>query len=271
MEITQDTIVIIKGKKLDMEQFAERFAIESVEKAIPVAQILHTQGRLTIYEKTTNEDDILKVAMEQNKAEEIAKMLEEQELDAKVFKREQKAEDSDLVGIGLTFPNSIEASNAEAWINEVLHIQDTEISIKRGEILLKVRNITPEEHTKIARKYNLDLNVKKVIGVTKKGCDTITNGFNYAATEILTPLGVVSEEVTWAIGKTLVSTIAKAGAGFINTGAKAYRDTKVALTTDPELIKAQGQLLIAKNNGMRMLSERANKTGSSKGIRILED
>lgn len=268
--ITQATKLKIKNKTITMEEFMAKYAITDMETAISTAEVLVKQGKISIAQGTLGND----------LAEDIAKAIEKEEIhgvvgainaEERAYKesiRNAKAEESDLVSIGLAFPTTMEAMKAEQWINS-LGINDTEVSIKGGRIVLKVTNITPPEYTKIARKYQIEKTLKNGVELTGKALENLTGAVNYTATEVIAPVAKLAGEAGMNLGKGLLQTGVKVGAGLVNSGAKAIEDTKIAMSTDAEMLRAQEQLKNAKDTVSRFFRKKFDKSASKSGIEIL--
>lgn len=267
--ITQATKLKIKNKTLTMEEFMTKYAISDLETAINAAETLVKQGKISIAQNTTtnNFEDIEK-AIEKEEIHDIVGAINSEERAYKEAIRNAKAAESDLVSIGLAFPTTMEAMKAEQWIHS-LGISNTEVSIKGGKIVLKVTNITPPEYTKIARKYQIEKTLKNGVELTGKALDSLTGAVNYTATEVLAPVAKLAGEAGMNLGKGLVHTGIKVGAGLVNSGAKALEDTKIAMSTDAEMLRAQEQLKNAGDTVRRFFRKKLDKSASKSGIEIL--
>jgi hypothetical protein len=71
------------------------------------------------------------------------------------------------------------------------------------------------------------------------------------------------------LGKGLVHATAKVGAGLVNSGSKAIADTKVALATDTEMIRAKKELVDAKDSVVSFFKGKLNKNRKRSGIETL--
>ena len=263
-----NTILIIKGKKTTMQEFQARFGIESEEKAIQMAQILVKKGNAVVHVEKSEEQDLLNKLEADALLASIVDQLDAEEYSAQQAKREENKSDVDLVSIKLAFSSSADAAQAETWINS-LGIEDTEITMKKGAISLIVRDITPQEYTKIATKYQLEKAVNSTVDVAGKALRGTTNALNYTATNVVAPVAKIAGEAGMNLGKGLFHTSVKVGAGLVNAGARAVEDTKVAMATDTELIKAKKELIDAKDNLVSMFRRKIGSNRRRSGIETL--
>lgn len=265
--ITQETKLKIDGKTYTMEEFIARYELNDMNQAIKMANILVKQGTATVSIKDAKIDKIAK-AVEREEIHEVVNAINTEEQAYRQAKRNEKAQEVDLVSIGLNFRTTIEATQAEQWINS-LGVKDTEISIKSGKIMLKVQNITPGEYNKIVRKYQVENVLRNGVELTGKALDSFTGAINYTATNVVAPVAKLATEAGMNIGKGLVHTGVKIGAGLVNSGAKAIEETSVAMATDPELLRAQEQLKATKDTVMRFFRKKLDKNGGKGGVEIL--
>jgi hypothetical protein len=263
-----NTILIIKGKKTTMEEFKTRFGIETDAKAIQMAQILVKKGNAVVHIEKSEEQDLLDKLEADALLASIVNQLDTEEYSAEQAKREQAKADTDLVSIKLAFTSSAEAAQAETWINS-LGIEDTEITMKKGAISLIVRDITPQEYTKIATRYQMDKAIDSTVKVASKALVGTTNAINYTATKVVAPTAKIAGEATMNLGKGLVHASMKVGAGLVNSGSKAITDTKVALATDTEMIRAKKELIDAKDSAISFFKRKLNKNRKKSGIETL--
>ena len=263
-----NTILIIKGKKTTMQEFQARFGIESEEKAIQMAQILVKKGNAIVHIEKSEEQELLSKLEQDALLTSIVNQLDAEEYSAEQAKREEIKSEVDLVSIRLAFKTSADASQAEAWIND-LGIEDTEITMKKGAISLIVRDITPQEYTKIATRYQMDKALDTTVQVASKALVGTTNAINYTATKVIAPTAKIAGEAGMNLGKGLVHASMKVGAGLVNSGSKAIADTKVALATDTEMIRAKKELVDAKDSAISFFKRKLNKNRKRSGIETL--
>lgn len=266
--ITMETVLLIKGKKYSMDAFKTKFAITEDEKALQYANMLVKKGIATVYSATSDEDELLAKLDEDIAFQEMMSQLESEEHASVQAKRAEEKQDTDLVSIGLTFKTTAEACTAENWINS-MGILDTEISIKQGAIKLVVRDITPQEYTKIATKYQLEKSINTAVNVASKTIVGATDVVNYTATKVVAPVAKIAGEAGMNLGKGLLHTGVKVGAGLVNASAKAVEETKVAMATDTELLKAKKELMDAKDSAISFFRRKLGTAKKRSGIETL--
>lgn len=261
--MTKDTKIVYQNKTYTIEEFQAVCGTNDIESTIEVANILIKKGKATLPKTETEQDKIAKI-IEKESIHSIVEALETEELNHVKAKREEIASNVDLISIELDFVTTAEAMQAQTWINS-LGIEDTEIRIKKN-IILHVSNITPQEFTKIARRYNTDRILKNGVQLTGKALDTLTNTVNYATTNVLAPTAKLATKAGMDIGKAVVHTSTKIGAGIINSGVQTARELSVAMATDVEMLKAKSELKNASDTIMRAFKNKFGGT-KSKGIR----
>lgn len=263
--MNENTILVIAGKKVTMDKFQEKYAISTMERAIELAEIMVKKGKATIYSKTTEEDSVIK-ALE--KDEELARVLasfDDEEMAHQQRVRAQQAEDVDLTNIKLSFKTSNEAVSAEYWING-LGIESTEVSIVKGQVSLIVRNITPVEYAKIARRYQTEKVIGNTVQLASKTITNTTNAVNYGLTNVVAPTAKIAGEAGLNLGKGVLHTGMKVGAGLVNSGSKAIEDTRVAMATDVEVLRAKKELVDAKDAALSFFRRKMNSAKKRSGI-----
>lgn len=267
-KVDMNTIIIIKGKRYTMDEFINKFAITDTNKAIVYAETLIKKGKATVYNNITEEEEIKKKLDADIEFQNIINQLEEEEYISKQSKREELKKETDLVSIALTFTTSAEACEAEHWINS-LGIEDTEISIKKGAIKLIVREITPQEYNKIATRYQLEKGINTAVKYANKTIINTTDAINYTATKVVAPVAKIAGEAGMNLSKGLLHTGIKVGAGLVNATSKAIDDTKVAMATDTELLKAKKELIDAKDSALSFFKRKLGANKRRSGIETL--
>ena len=267
-KVTMDTILLIKGKRYSIEEFKNKFAITDDARALTLAETLVKKGKATIYSATSQEDELLDLLDGDIEWTNIVNQINDEEYASVQAKRNEIKQEVDTVSIALSFKTTAEACSAESYVNS-LGIEDTEISIKGGAIKLIVRDITPQEYTKIATKYQLEKAVNSTVDVAGKALRGTTNAINYTATNVVAPVAKIAGEAGMNLGKGLFHTSVKVGAGLVNAGARAVEDTKVAMATDTELIKAKKELIDAKDNLVSMFRRKIGSNRRRSGIETL--
>lgn len=266
--ITMDSVLLIKGKRYNMEQFMAKFAITDADRAIQYATMLVKKGVATVYSATSEEEELISKLDEDIAFQQMMEQLEAEEHASVQAKRNEIKEDTDLVSIALTFTTSAEACAAENWIT-ALGIEDTEISMKKGAIKLIVRDITPQEYTKIATRYQLEKGINTAVNVANKTIVGTTDAINYTATKVVAPVAKIAGEAGMNLGKGLLHTGVKVGAGLVNATSKAVTETKVAMATDTELLKAKKELVDAKDAAVSFFRRKLGTAKKRSGIETL--
>lgn len=266
--VNMNTILLIKGKKYDMGAFMTKFAVTDEAKAIQYANMLVKKGKASIYSATSEEDELLAQLDNDIAFQNMMSQLDAEEHASGQAKREEAKEDTDLVSIALTFRTSAEACSAENWINS-LGIEDTEISMKKGAIKLIVKDITPQEYTKIATRYQLEKGINSAVNVAGKTIVGATDAINYTATKVVAPVAKIAGEAGMNLGKGLLHTGVKVGAGLVNATSKAVAETKVAMATDTELLKAKRELVDAKDSAISFFRRKLGSAKKRSGIETL--
>jgi len=266
--ITMESVLLIKGKKYTMEAFMKKFAIPNQDRAVLYANTLVKKGMAVVYSEKSEEEELIAKLDEEQAFNAMINQLESEEYSSVQAKRAENKEDTDLVSIALTFNNSAEACAAENWINS-MGIEDTEISIKKGAVKLVVKEITPQEYTKIATKYQLEKAINTTVGIAGKTIVGATDTVNYVATKVVAPVAKIAGEASMNLSKGLVHTGVKVGAGLVNATSKAVVDTKVAMSTDTELLKAKKEIVDAKDSAISFFKKKLGSAKRRSGIETL--
>lgn len=261
----ENTILMIHGKKVSMDKFQESYGIDTMDRAIELAEIMVKKGRATVYSKTSEEDAIIEMLEKEEEFSNLLDAIDEEESAHEQYVRAKRAEDVDLTSIRLSFKNSADASKAEYWVNG-LGINDTEISIKNGQVALVVRDITPIEYAKIARRYQADKVIGNTVDLASKTVTSTTDALNYGLTNIVAPTAKIAGQAGMNIGKGVIHTGMKVGAGLVNSGSKAIEETKVAMTTDLEVLRAKKELVDAKDKTLSFFRRKMNSAKKRSGI-----
>lgn len=267
-KVTMDTILLIKGKRYSIEEFKNKFAITDDARALTLAETLVKKGKATIYSATSQEDELLDLLDGDIELTNIVNQINDEEYASVQAKRNEIKQEVDTVSIALSFKTTAEACSAESYVNS-LGIEDTEISIKGGAIKLIVRDITPQEYTKIATKYQLEKAVNSTVDVAGKALRGTTNAINYTATNVVAPVAKIAGEAGMNLGKGLLHTGVKVGAGLVNATSKAVAETKVAMATDTELLKAKRELVDAKDSAISFFKRKLGSAKKRSGIETL--
>lgn len=262
-----NTIITYKGKNLTMNTFMSRFACETEAEAIRLAGLLVKQGKASIDRKLTEEEEIVERAIKNQNHIDLADELDAEYTASAIRNREVRNEDVDLLSFTLDFNTTINAMGFEDWIYQAIG-PDVEVSMKtkRGAISLEIENVSALECAKITNRYKTDRTVGAVVNATDKGLNAVTGAVNYTATNVIAPVATMAGRGVMNIGKGLATTLIKTGTGLLNSGAQAVRETKVALDTDEEMIRAKRELTSTKNSlasFTRNKLDKRNRAGGS--------
>lgn len=263
--MTQNTKITYENKTYTVAEFQEICGANSIENTIEIIEILIRKGKAKVATTETEKDKIAKL-IQKEAVHDIVQAIEQEETNYAKAKREESVSNVDLISIELDFKTTTDALQAQAWINS-LGIEDTEIRIKKTIVLI-VSNITPQEFTKIARRYNTDRVLQNGVELTGKALDGLTGAVNYATTNIVAPTAKLATKAGMDIGKAVIHTGTKIGAGVINAGVQTAKDLSVSMATDAEMLKAKSELKNASDTIMRAFKNKFGGT-KSKGIRTI--
>lgn len=264
--INENTILLINNSKVTMDDFMQKYGIDSIERAIQLAERMVKKNKISIFVDKTEEDELIEKIEKDEEFENIINQIEEEEYAYKQNKRASLIEGEDLKTISLKFRTTADAVNAETWINS-LGIEDTEISIKQGAVKLICRNVSDAEFGKISTRYQLDQAINKTVEVTNKAITGATDVINYGLTKVVAPTAKIAGKAGMNLGKGLVHTALRTGAGLVNSGAQAVEETRNAVATDTEMLKAKKELIDAKDKMIGFFTRGRKKR--AKGIEVL--
>lgn len=271
VNIDMNSMVKINGgKSLNMVEFADKLGLDILNPTVVIstANLLQRRGQLTVVENKSKEEKLLDSAVGEYAFQEAVNNIAREEEAHKTDVRNQKKADTDTHTIKLSFTTTLEATKFETWVNN-LGVDETSQIIKGGAIKLLIENITPNEYVKITTKYKAELAINKTVNTTSKLINGTTNGINYGMSEVVAPVAKIAGEAGMNLTKGLFHTGMKTLAGLVNSGAKAIDDTKMALISDPDCLRATSQLIDAKNTIKRGVNSKLNSKGFGSGIEIL--
>lgn len=261
--INLDTQINIKGRRMPVRGLVE-FANVEEEQCVSIANILIKQGKASIVENTTDEEDFINKALKAYEKIEVVQELDDQRLQKRLAIREENLNNTERLGISLDFDTVADAKKTEVEINQ-MNILNTEISLKNNNVKLIIKDITPQEYSKIARSYKASKMIDKSVDFVDASAKSLTDGINYATTNVIAPITKIGAKAGMNIGKGLIQTGVKIGAGIVTSGAKSIKETKASLQTDEEVLRATVELKEAKNSALsffRRKLDKAYKTGS---------
>ena len=272
MSIKINDKIKFNQKTYSVPELAEKIGLDLTDMTIVIAtlNILERQGKISVIDNTTPEETMVENALKQSLFQDtIVGNLKAEEENEQILRRQKKLDEVDHVSIALTFYQTLQAQKFNNWVN-MNGINTTKLSqnLDTGEIELIINDITPAEYTVISNKYTAENAINKTVNMADKTVKKTTDGVNYMASEVVAPVAKIAGKGAMNLAKGLFHTGIKVGASLINSGVQAVEETKVALATDPELLKASDQLLNAKNAIARGVVKQKNKMGGS-GIKIL--
>ena len=265
------TVKVMNGKSMTMIEFANEFGVDiskGTELLLDTARLLEKRGQLTVVDKSTKQEKILNEALEEHVFQQVVDGLDAQEAANIQRKREARLQETDSHSFALSFNTTLEATKFETWVNG-LGVLQTGMFEDNGVIKLAIKDVTPQEYTKITTRYKADNAISGGMRMTNQVVRGTTNTINYGLSEVVAPTAKIVGEAGINIGKGLFHTLIKTGAGLINSTAKGVADTKVALTTDAECLRAVRQLQDVKNGVKRGVATKMNNSSIGNGIEML--
>lgn len=270
--INMNSIVKANGKSMNMAEFADKFGLDLMNTTLLVATagILQKRGQLTIVENTTKEEKIVNSALEEHAFQQAVEGIDAQEEAHKQRIRQSKLQETDSHSFALNFVTGVDATRFEMWVNS-LGIQDTNLSqdLKTGAIKLTVKDVTPNEYVKITNKYKADNAINTGMQATGKVVTGATNMVNYGLSNVVAPTAKIAGEASVNLAKGIFHTGLRTISGLINSSAKAVTDTKIAIATDPECLRAMSTLIDTKNSAKREVAKRMSNSTLGNGIEML--
>lgn len=265
-------VKISGGKSMTMPEFADKFGLDLLnpQLVIQTAMILQKRGQLTIAVNESKEEKILNQAMGEEAFQNIVEGINSQEEAHKQRIREAKLQETDSHSFALNFVTGLEATKFKAWVTS-LGIEDTKLTqdLETGAVRLEIRNVTPGEYVKITNKYKADMAINKGMQATNNVVNGATNMTNYALTNVVAPTAKIAGEAGVNLAKGIFHTGLRTIAGLVNSSAKAIEDTKFAIATDPECLRAASTLIDTKNAAKRKVTEMKNNSSFGNGIEML--
>lgn len=272
MAIKSNDFIKYKQKTYSVPEIAEKFQLDLTDMSVVIAtlNILERQGKIEIVNYASQEEDLVAKAQAQSLFQDaIVKTVIDEEDNEKVLRREKRLQEVDKLSIALPFYQTLQAQKFDNWLTSI-GITDTTITkdLKDNSIKLTIKDITPNEYTKISNKYQAENIINATVNMSDKAIKSTTDSVNYVASEVVAPVAKIAGKGAMNLAKGLFHTGLKVGASLLNSGVQAVEETKIAVATDPELLKAGDQLLNAKNNITRKINHQKNKMGGN-GIEIL--
>lgn len=273
MSVTIDTnsLFNFKGARYSFEEFKEAYDLEdtSDEQVLEVIRILHKKGSLKIDEGSkTKQQKALEKASKEESISKLADAIDAEEEQAKDFKAKQKREERltyELIEV--SYPTYSKAIEAKQLYEKNLRLNNIDI-IQRGEsILLAFRDITDNDLNYINRTYLADKAINATVNTVEKGIGSVTGAVDYTARKIVSPTFQIGAKASANLLKSLAHVVVKTGATVISAGSQGIKETKEAISNDPDVIRAGRELIDAKDGVMRTVTGKTS--GTSAGINII--
>ena len=272
MNIDMNSMVKVNGgKAMSMPEFADKYGIDILNPAVVIAtaNLLQKRGQLIVVDNTTKEEKLINSAIQEEMFQQTVAHFDAQEEAHKQRQRQAVLQEAGTHSFTLSFVNSLDATSFENWVNTLGVTQTGQFQDDNGAVKLAIKEVSPQEYTKITNKYKADNAINAGMQMTNKVVKGTTNTVNYGLTNVVAPTAKIVGEAGMNLGKGLFHTLMKTGAGLINSGAKAVTDTKTALVTDPDCLRAVSTLVDTKNNAKQQLAKRMNQVNSGNGIEML--
>lgn len=263
-----EQIVKFKGKRISVKELGYKCGANTDEECIITVNILIDKKLAFVEVEETEEEKLIENLINEDEIIRRANEIKFEEKESIQGKRQAQLEEVDSLKISLAFDTTLEAKEWEGKIEE-MGIENVYVKNKKNSISLIVEDITPEEYTKISRLYTMEKGTKTVVNAVSKGANNLTDAVNYGATNVVAPIAKIAGEVGLNITKGLFQTLVKTGAGVVNAGSKAARDTRKSLANDAELIKARAELRQSSNAIKNAYRGSRNKARKASGIEIL--
>lgn len=269
MDLNQESKIMFFGTTYTMQDFADKFAKGELEKGMRLAGILVKKGEAVVAEiKTPLQETFEKVAQEEliSQAVDMLDMEAEMAKDLKANKnREGKLT---YPGVDVIFGTYQEAMKLYVYCQNTLRIKDLTINTDIQGHRVIAKNITEAELNAINRYY---MGMKVTTGIQagmQKSVDTITNGVDYAAQNVIAPAAQIGIKGVANIFKSIAKVGAKVSSTAITATTQTIKSAKEELIQDPDVIRAANELIQTKDtfkrkalgvgkatSGIRMLSE----------------
>lgn len=260
------------GRIVTVQQFinenADALANADDQKIQATIDVLVRKGHMKEVDTRTKDEKKMMKAAQEELIRAAASGVEQQGEDLKDYKAELKRENRlSYEEIELDFPNATYAMQFEEFCKSTLRIKETEIRLRNGMAILAVKNITDAELNAINRKYTADKVVSSTVGVMDKTAEGLTKAVDYAAKNVLTPVTSIAAKSGMSILKSLAGTVARTGATLVTAGSKGLRDTIHDIKNDPEILRANRDLIDAKDTIRRTVV--GASAGTNSGIRVI--
>lgn len=267
--ITEHSVIEFKKQRYDMESFANLYTAEDKETAISVVQSLVDKGKAKVINSLSAEEATFQQVLKEEAWSEKADshdMLEEANKD---FRAQQKREGkATYAQVEFDFANLLVAQQFQSTIVKNLRIQESEIAIRPGIVVVVFKNITDAELNSINRLYATDKFVGSAISLVDTAGQKTTDAVHYAATKVIAPTAQVGVRAGVSIFKTLLTTSAKVTGGLISATSQGIKSAAQEIQNDPEVLRAGRDLIDVKDGISRQVMKIGNN--STGGGRIIK-
>jgi len=267
--VNNDTVIVFGGKTYNVEQFANEFSAGNTDIAILTMEKLLETGRAHLFnEVKSRQIKALEKTFTEQQVKEAAAEHEYFEEAGKDFRAEEKREGRltyELVEFD--FPYMLKAQEFERYVKEDLRIKDTEISVRNGQCVLKVYNVTDSEINVMSRAYKADKITQTAVGAVDNTVKKATDAVHYGATKIVAPIAKAGAKASASILKTVLTTAAKTAGGFVSATTQGIKSAATEIKNDPDVLKGTRDVLEA-GDAIRRKIKFEHPGG--KGIRVYQ-
>lgn len=262
------TVIDFKGKRYDVETFANAFAEGNIENAIGAMEVLLNKGSAKLVVRNTKEsktfERIEKEESWSESADQHDMFVEANKDYLAQARREGKAT---YAQVEFDFGNLLKAQQFQSNMVKDLRIQDTEISLRSGVCVVIFREVTDAELNYMNRVYKADKVVNATVGTVNNVAEKATGAVHYGATKIVAPVVQVGARAGASIFKTLLTTSAKTAGSLISATAQGVRSAAHEIRHDEDVLRAGRDLIQVKDGVARKITNMGSHSGS--GARII--
>ena len=262
------TEVIVLGQKYTVEEFAIEYEEGNIQYAINTINVLVNRGQAEILgERKSKEKIKIEKALREKDHLDKADYVRQEEEKQKDNRAQTKKEGRLLhEQITVDYFAIKQAKEHKALFEQNLRLTGIQLLMNDDDSYsLMIPNVSDKDIDYISRTLKTD----SIVGGAVKGIDMgitgTTKAIDYTAKKVLSPTITIATKGVVSVGRTLFSTVAKAGGTIISAGAEGGRRTASELSTDDDIIKARQELINAKNSMRRGFNSTVG--GSSSRIR----
>ena len=270
MSLDRNSKVKYKGGKVfTLTELATMAGVDPMDNGavMALANALYNRGDITEVDDRSKLEKTIEKANDEELFKAVVNNMTVEEQAHKNHIRQQKLDNTTTHTFDLAFITTIDATKFELWVRSMGINQTTILKDEgTGAVKLFIKEVTPQEYTKITTRYQAENAINGAMNATGKVLNGTTNAVNYGLTNVVAPTAKIVGEASMNLGKGIFHTGVKTLAGLINSGAKAVTDTKIALMTDPECLRATAQLMEAKNTMRRGINSKIGNSSLGGGI-----